>query len=95
MSLIREAAGQYRTADGRYRIEYEEWWLDGECECLMCQQGSPCPNGGAAKRSGWTIWVGGDPVTGEGGNHLTGEPFEFETFRDARKHLLATIQKGC
>jgi hypothetical protein len=79
VKLKRTSAGHYVTEDGRYSIEYEEWWLEGECECLMCQQGSECPNGGAAKRSGWTIWAGGD--------HLTGEPFEFERFADARQHL--------
>lgn len=83
--LKRESAGHYVTPDGRYTVECEEWWLDGECECLMCQQGSECPNGGAARRSGWTIF---DTVSGD---HLTGEPFQFESFRDARQHLLAHL----
>lgn len=79
--LRRLSQGHYATPDGRYEVSYEEWWLDGECECLMCQQGSECPNGGAGRRDGWTVW---DTVTE---NHLSGEPFEFETLRDARAYL--------
>lgn len=80
-ALTRMSAGLYVTADGHYEISFEEWWLDGECDCLMCQQGSSCPNGGAAKRKGWTVW---DRKTED---HLSGEPFEFERFRDARQYL--------
>lgn len=79
--LRRQSAGQYATSDGRYRIEFEEWWLEDACECIMCQQGSGCPNGGDAKRSGWTVWdVAAD-------DHLSGEPYEFETLRAARSYL--------
>lgn len=81
--LHREAPGQYVTDEGRYRVEYEEWWLENECECIMCTQHGAylCPNNGNSKRSGWTVWdVAAD-------DHLSGEPYEFETLRAARSYL--------
>lgn len=89
VKLRRLPDGKYATHDGRFQVEYEEWWLENECECLMCTQHGAylCPNRGNAKRSGWTVWdVHGD-------DHLSGEPFEFETLRDARRYLARHLAK--
>lgn len=79
--LHRVSAGHYVTDDGRYRVEFEEWWLENECACIMCEMGGPCPHGGDAKRSGWTVW------DEEADDHLSGEPYEFETMGAARSYL--------
>lgn len=89
MKIHRIQPGLYRTPDGLYEIQYEEWWLDDECECVVCQAGAPnCPNDGYGKRSGWTVW---DVVNGL---HVTGEPFSCDTYREAREYLVEHLDRS-
>lgn len=88
-TLRRVQPGLYRTTDGRYEVSYEEWWLDNECGCAICESGAPgCPNDGFGKRSGWTVF---DVAQN---NHVSGEPFEFQTYREAREYLLEVVLGG-
>lgn len=85
-TLHRIHPGLYESPDGRYEISYEITWLDGECECVVCQSGaSGCRNDGFAKRDGWHIW---DRKTDNYASFAP-EPLQFERLRDARDVLLA------
>jgi hypothetical protein len=85
-SLKRLGPGQYVTRDGRYEVSYEITWLDGECECAICQGFiiyADCPNEGFGKRDGWHIW---DTETNNYASFAP-EPLMFQGFREARACL--------
>lgn len=94
--LRRVAAGQYESPDGRYEVAYDFYWLEGECECAVCQGYifAKCPNDGCAKREGWHIWD--RQANGGRGDYaiFAHEPQAFETFGGARAALLQAYEAG-
>lgn len=84
--LKRLGPGSYESPDGRYEVQYDMYWLEGECECAICQGYifGTCPNDGCGKREGWHIW---DRHTNDYAI-FAHEPQAFERFRDARAALL-------
>jgi hypothetical protein len=89
MHLKRIHPGLYESPDGRYEVSHEITWLDGECECAICQGYifGTCPNDGCAKREGWHIWDKAEDNYAS----FAPEPQQFERFRDARRALLEEL----
>ena len=82
MKLKRKSAGHYLTQDGRYEVVQD--YSENECECIHCQAGRDCPNGGWRLHWAWHIWdIHKDEY------EPPGCPLWFDTLRDARAHLEA------